>query len=627
MSKQQNNAKKQAVQPGGTINGSNKWLPLILAGAVALFTCLCLSPVVKNSFMNWDDNAYVFENPYLSKPVSEAVAYFFGPNYFVGNYIPVTMLTYVAEFHAAGLEPFVFHSVNLALHIINVLLVFWLVWLLSGRSVRVAGLVALLFGIHPMHVESVAWVAELKDVLYSLFFLSGLIVYCKYLEAKQAGGAVASRLLAGTFVLFLLSCMSKPAAVVFPLVLLLLDYYYGCAYDKKAWLEKALFLVVSLVFGIVAIKSQQADQLLHNYYPLSQRSLFACYSVCMYLAKCIVPFGLSNFYPYPVLPDGSLPWLLYGTPVVVLLLGFAVFKTFRSHKFIAFGLLFFVANVLLVLQLVSVGDAVMADRYTYIAYIGLFFIAAVGADKLYNTSNKSLAGLKMPLAVAQAVIVLAFAYQSNARCAVWENDDTISDDLMSRFPDDRLVLNNKGFLLFAAGKYNESLPYFTKSISRKPDYIMAHINRINAYIGMNDFKTALAYTDSALMQAPKDFNLLTTRGFLLKTQNRYPEAIQSIREALKVKKENLKGYLQLAECYYDVKDYDNWLQTLNEGLRYFPDEALLLNNKGYALYLRGSYQDAIILLKQALSLYPDFNTASANLANCYKALDSVSAKK
>ena len=194
-------------------------------------------------------------------------------------------------------------------------------------------------------------------------------------------------------------------------------------------------------------------------------------------------------------------------------------------------------------------------------------------------------------------------------------------------PDDRLVLNNKGFLLFAAGKYAESLPYFTKSINKKPDYIMAHINRINSFIGMNDFYTALIYTDSALLQAPKDFNLLTTRGFLLSTQNRYPEAIQSIKEALKVKKENMQGYLRLAACYYAIKDYDNWLLTLNEGLKYFPNDALLLNNKGYALFLKGMYQEAIPLFKQALSEHPDFSTASANLANSYKALDSVSGKK
>ncbi len=627
MAKQQKKAKKQEAQPAGGESGSSKWIPLILAGAIAIITFICLSPVLRNSFVNWDDNAYVFENPYLNKPVSEAVTYFFGPNYFVGNYIPVTMLTYVAEFHAGGMEPGLFHSVNLALHIINVLLVFWFVWLLSGRRSMVAGVVALLFGIHPMHVESVAWIAELKDVLYSCFFLLGLIVYCRYLEVKEESGGKAIRLLVLAFILFVLSCLSKPAAVVFPLVLLLLDYYYGRKHDKRIWLEKAGFLLVSLVFGIVAIKSQQADHLLHNYYPLSQRMFFATWSIFMYMAKCIVPFNLANFYPYPDMVVGHLPWLFYVTPVFVLLLGYVVYKTWREHKFVAFGLLFFIVNVLLVLQLVSVGDAIMADRYTYIAYIGLFYIVAVSVDKLYSSSDEQVKKWKTPAVALLLLFILAFGYQSYARCAVWESDDTLSDDLMSKYPDDRLVLNNKGFLLFAAGKYAESLPYFTKSINKKPDYIMAHINRINSFIGMNDFYTALIYTDSALLQAPKDFNLLTTRGFLLSTQNRYPEAIQSIKEALKVKKENMQGYLRLAACYYAIKDYDNWLLTLNEGLKYFPNDALLLNNKGYALFLKGMYQEAIPLFKQALSEHPDFSTASANLANSYKALDSVSGKK
>jgi protein O-mannosyl-transferase len=627
MAKQQNRAKKQDAQPAGGQSGSNKWKPLILAGAVAVITLVCLSPVLKNSFVNWDDNAYVYENPYLNKPVSEAVTFFFGPNYFVGNYIPVTMLTYVAEFHAGGMEPGFFHVVNLLLHLINVLLVFWFVWLLSGRRMMVAGVVALLFGIHPMHVESVAWIAELKDVLYSCFFLAGLIVYCRYLEAQEEGGGKAIRLLVFTFILFVLSCLSKPAAVVFPLVLLLLDYYYCRKLEVRFWLEKVPFLLVSLVFGIIAIKSQQADHLIHNYYPLSQRVFFATYSIFMYAAKCVVPFSLSNFYPYPDLVGGYLPWYFYLSPVFVALLGYIIYKTFRAYRFVAFGLMFFLVNVLLVLQLVSVGDAIMADRYTYIAYLGLFYIAAVAADKLYSSKDVHVTKWKNPVAALLLLVVLAFGYQSYARCAVWENDDSISDDLMSKYPDDRLVLNNKGFLLFAAGKYNESVPFFKRSIAKKPDYIMAHINLINSYIGMNDFSTAFLYTDSALLHAPKDFNLLTTRGFLLSTQNKYSEAIQSIKEALKMKKENMQGYLRLAECYYTIKDYDNWLLTLNEGLRYFPNEALLLNNKGYALYLKGMYQESIPFFKQALSEHPDFKTASVNLANSYKALDSVSAKK
>ena len=210
------------------------WLGLIL-----LITFISFYPVLKNTFTNWDDNAYVFENTHLSRPISEGIAYFFGPHYFIGNYIPVTMMVYLLQFHAWGLNPEFYHLVNLLIHLLNVALVFWFIYLLSGKKTMVAAMVALFFGIHPMHVKSVAWIAELKDVLYTFFFIGGLIAYYKYCNVAAKKNF---KFIAAAFLLFALSLLCKPAAVAFPLVLVLIDFYVDRRFTAKVWLENSFSL-------------------------------------------------------------------------------------------------------------------------------------------------------------------------------------------------------------------------------------------------------------------------------------------------------------------------------------------------------------------------------------------------
>lgn len=594
----------------------------ILAGVVAVITWLAFGPALQNSFINWDDNAYVFENPHLGKALSESIPYFFGPHYFIGNYIPVTMIAYALEFQVNGLDSDLFHTVNVLLHVANVLLVFWFIWLLSGRKPLVATFVALFFGIHPMHVESVAWVAELKDVLYSFFFLAGLIAYYKYTTSKRVNAeqSVTLTMLLGTFILFALSVLSKPAAVVFPLVLLLLDFYTARRHDKWVWLEKAPFFILSLIFGIVAIRSQQADKLLHDYYPFSQRLFFATHSLLQYIVKLFLPINLSIFYPYPKLVSGHLPIFFYVTPVLVLGLFYVVYRTVKYTRIISFGALFFLVNIVLVLQLLSIGDAIMADRYTYIPYIGLLFMLGTGLDWLYNSAHQK-AGMWKPVAAGITIVFSIFCtYTTYARCQVWHDDDTIATDLLEKYPDDRLALNNKGFILYSQRRYNEAIPLFKKAIELNPGYIMAYINLMNNYIAMGDLSSAEQVTASALSREPSNHNLLNTRAYLLFRAKNYEAAIKVYNEAIRLKKDNIPAYIYQAECYFALKDYNSQLKVFDTALMYEPDNFNLLNNKGYTLYVMGRYQEAVTYLKAALERKPDFETASVNLANCYKAM-------
>ncbi len=599
----------------------NKWKIISLAGAIALVTYISFSSAFKNSFINWDDNGYVFENPHLNKPLPEAIEYFFEPNYFIGNYIPLTMLTYVLEHKVAGLKPELYHTINVLFHLLNAMLVFYFTYLLSKKKVLVAAIVSLFFGIHPMHVESVAWVSELKDVQYSFFFLLGLIVYHTYLERRNEPGKKSTlKYLVLIFILFVLSVLSKPAAIIFPLVLLSLDFYTQRKFDNQIWIEKIPFFIISCIFGFVAIQSQQADRLLHDDYTFFQKILFASHSFLNYLVKFILPINLSIFYPYPTLVKGYLPPTYYISPAIVILLMYLVYKTLKHSRLVAFGFLFFLINLVLVLQFVSIGDAIMADRYTYMPYIGLLFIAAMGFDNFFYNNKSKLNSYKPIVVLLTIAFAIIFLYLSYSRCKIWRNQDTIATDLLNKFPDDRLALNNKGFILYSQGRYEESIKLFERAIQLKPDYTMAYINLMDAYLSLNDYVTALKVTDTALKYVPKDFNLLNRKGNILFRQQKYPEAIEFYKASIKQEQNNISAYSNMAEAYYVMKDYDNSIKILDEGLNLEPNNFMLLNSKGYVLFVQRKFDKAVEYFKASLKIKPDYSTASINLSDCYKAM-------
>lgn len=618
-------AKTTATPPSNTSWSTGKLL--LVAALIALVSVFIFGPVMHNGFVNQDDNVYIYENAQLNKPLPEAITYFFGAHYFSGNYIPATMIAYALAWQHAGPDPQFYHSLSLFFHAVNVLLVFGFIYLLSRKKAGVAAFVALFFGIHPMHLESVAWAAELKDVLYSAFFLAGLIFYCKYLEVL-AGTDRKQRLTfaALTCACFILSILSKPAAIVFPVVLLLLDLYTRRKFTKWVWLEKLPLLVVSVIFGMIAIVAQRADGLLRDYYPLHQKLLFASYSFMAYIVKLFVPVQLSNYYPYPSVSSG-LPLWYYLAPAGIIALGYLAYKTWPRSRLLAFGLLFYGINIALVLQIISVGAAIMAERYTYIPYIGLLFIIAMLLHRLYYSTNKRVKEYRYAVISAIVLSGICCAYISNARCAVWQNEETLATDLLEKYPHSYIALNNMGFIKLMQGKTEESRTYFVNAVHDKPDYITAYINLMNSYLRVNDHANGLSVIERAAEHVPDNFDVLAAKGYVLACMHRYDEALGFYRRALAVKQGDVNVYVSMAECYYQMHDYDNWMKTLDEGLKYAPENYVLLNNKGFALFTQGKYQEAVGYLKASLEQKPDFQTASINLANCYKAINDAAAGK
>jgi hypothetical protein len=252
---------------------------------VAVLTAVCLWPMLKNEFTNWDDEFYVTNNPLLRGPQWKRIF----SEQVLGNYHPLTMLSYAFNFAISGLDPFSYLLVNYLFHIVNTLLVFYFTWNISGKNKFIAAFVALVFGIHPMHVESVAWVAERKDVLYTFFFLLSLIQYWFFLTKAKKKNLVFC------FLFFVLSLLSKPAAIVLPFVLFLLDYWYGQSL-KKNIVFKIPFFALSILFGIITVSIQSSSAMAGlSVFSITDRLFFACYVLMTYFYRFFVPYPLSAF--------------------------------------------------------------------------------------------------------------------------------------------------------------------------------------------------------------------------------------------------------------------------------------------------------------------------------------------
>ena len=444
MAKSKPKQHKQASRNVGTRKTDASWYskPWVLALGVCLVTSIAFLPMFANGFTNWDDPLYVIENALLRGPDWSGI--FSKP--VVSNYHPLTMATLALNFQASELEPFSYHFVNWLLHIINTGLVFFFAYKLSQNNLWVGVITGLFFGIHPMHVESVAWVSERKDVLYTAFFVLSLVSYLQFLQ-KQGWQKYAI-----TMVFFIASLLSKPAAVTLPVVMLLIDWYKGRSLkDKKVWMEKIPFFVLAFVFGLVALQIQSEKAIAQpEFYPLWQRFVFALYGFGEYSKRLFWPFPLSTLHPFPA--AATVPASYYPALILVpVLLGIAVY--FRNNKHILFGLAFFAINLALVLQLLTFGNSVISERYTYVPYIGLCFALAM----LWAKSSLS-AGTKNVVLGIFMVVALGFTFATNKQVHVWKDSITLWTKAIDAYPTSYIARSNRGnYYVTKLGKNDEGL--------------------------------------------------------------------------------------------------------------------------------------------------------------------------
>jgi len=454
-----------------------------LVALVLAVTFLAFLPSLNNKFTNWDDDYYVLNNGTIKEFSLQNTV-----KIFTESYLPLTIFSYNLEYTFFKLNPFFYHLNNLLLHLFNCALVFYFILLLCEKP-RTAFITALLFGIHPMHVESVAWIAERKDVLYASFFLLSLISYLQYRKSKS----VKYYYLA--LVGFALSFFSKAMAVTLPFVLLLIDYYQDKSFDKKSFPEKIPFFILALIFGIAGFLMEKTHGAvkLENLSAPADNMLKGIYSLGFYLYKLLVPLNLSNIYSYPAGMAGMLPLLLFpalaGITVIVL-----------KNKVIKFGAMFFAICILPVLQLLPFGVGVFADRYTYLPSIGLFFLAGHGLEKLREKNDEKINKL---LSAGVVIVFVLLGVLTFVRCFAWYDGEAIWTDALKKDNNSKIAIHNLSVLSFQKGDYDKALLGFTRALQLDPGFNLAYSQRAQVYISLGDFTKARKDIAQIISNNPK----------------------------------------------------------------------------------------------------------------------------
>lgn len=386
----------------------------VLVFAALFFAWLAMGPCLDNGFTNWDDTWYIHNNPRIKSLSLESVKSIFASRD-LKMYSPLTTLSYALNYHFAGLAPKAYHATALALHLANTALVMVLVRLLLP-GVWAAFFCGLFFGIHPAHVESIAWAAERKDLLYSLFYLLSLCAYTLSLKGRKTYLAALG--------LFLCSLLSKSMAVTLPLALILIDYLKLEKVGRKEWLNKIPFFLAAGVFTSITLPPAE---LAAQWVPAGKRLALALYNTGFYVYTLAWPFDLSAMY---VLPLGGEA-LMYAWAAGALGAAGLLLKYFRRDKAVMFGAAFYLAMLLPVLQFFPFGPVISADRYTYLASIGLFIAAYAAATGAWEGAGAFKRRTAVILVILAAV---TFTVAARLRCAVWKDSVSLWKDTLRKQP-------------------------------------------------------------------------------------------------------------------------------------------------------------------------------------------------
>ncbi|MDQ5985399.1 MAG: hypothetical protein CSYNP_01109 [Syntrophus sp. SKADARSKE-3] len=587
-----------AVQKKVTEGRSKKYLPHMIALLViVLLTFVSFYPALKGEFTNWDDNIYIQDNPYIQSISANNVRAMFS-EYYDGNYFPLTLLSLTIDYRLSGAQPrpYLFHLNNLILHLFNTVLVFWLVYLLIKRP-DAAIVAAAFFGVHPLHVESVAWITERKDVLYTFFFLASLIGYVLYIRKNR------TRFLFVSLILFVFSLLGKGQAVSLALSVILIDLLLGRKLmEMKTILEKLPFFVLSLIFGIIAINAQKQGEaiFIQNIFPIADRVAFACYGYVMYLFKLVIPVNLSAIYPYPANAGGSAPavYWIYVLPVLVIFAA-AIYLAKRSKPAL-FGILFFSANIVFVLQLLPVGNVVMADRYAYVPSIGVFFLAGFG----YSEWVKKKAATKRFVQVAIIFSVLILSLLTNVRCAVWQNSLALWNDVTAKSPTAEVAWYNLGSAKNNMRDHSGALQDFNKAIELKKDYAEAYASRGMVKTNMKDYISAESDVSEAIRLKPDLAYSYYVRGVIRGLRNNFKGAVMDFDQAVALQKNYPAAYSERGAAKSQLGDLRGAMADFEIAISQDPNYANAYLYRGVARYTSGDRAGALVDFNMAIQLNP-----------------------
>jgi Flp pilus assembly protein TadD len=585
---------------------SNTYLWVIL-GVILLVTLLAYLPALRNQFVNWDDAGYVYKNPYLTDPSPQNTKKLLTQDIMI-NFHPLTMLSYKLNYDAGKLNPYPYHLTNILFHLLNTLLVFLFAYHLTHKKPIVAITTTLLFALHPMHVESVAWVSERKDVLYVCFFILGLLAYLRYSEKYDR------KWLLITFLCFILSLLSKAMAVVFPIVLLLIDYYKQrilapntSSNLPKALIEKIPFFILSLIMGYISVKIQSTSAINEfSTFPIHWRFMFACYGYIMYLVKIILPIQLSAFYPYPTLTaTGSLPIYFYIIPFVLLGVAVGIVWWFRNNRSLIFGILFYSVTVALVLQFISVGKVIIADRYTYLPYVGIGITLGIFADYLWQQLSASKSSLRWALPILALLCTGWWSYATAQQCKVWYDGVSLWTNVIKLYPKEAQGYVHRGNWYGDNGNVKSALPDFEMALKLGNREAETYKSLGNCYGTFQQFDKSIEAFNTAISLDSTDFTYYLNRAVTYVAQKNFAAALTDLTSALsktKIDTDKPQILSTRGSVYYDSGNIALGVADFEALLKIKPNDASTHYLLAKGLYALGNIPQATQHAKQARSL-------------------------
>jgi len=646
------------------LHKNRSFLLCILLGLVVLAVYW---PVHKYEFVKYDDDKYVTDNRYVKSGLNwQGVRWAFTTGH-ASNWHPLTWLSHMLDYQLFGLNSGAHHTSNVLFHIANTLLLFVVLKRMTGR-LWASGFVAAVFGLHPLHVESVAWVAERKDVLSTFFWLLTMWAYVRYAEKPRP----ARYLL--TLLFFLLGLMAKPMLVTLPLVLLLLDYWplermqfrkvvggddlqdgdtqnsIGRVSIWRLIVEKVPFFALTVISSIVTFIVQRKGGAVPTMEALSTRSRVdnAIVSYVSYIVKMIWPSQLGVLYPHPAGGLSTMKVVVCGLVLVLVTVCFIFLARWR--RFPAVGWFWYIGTLVPVIGLVQVGVQARADRYTYVPLTGLFIIAAWGLPALLGRWRYR----KVVLAVLACVVLAAAIGATSVQVRYWKNSITLFGHTLDVTKGNWLMHSNYAGVLRAAGEREKAIEHFNRALKLKPDSAEVHSNLGNALSELGRVDDAIKHyrkaislepdfseghynlavalaklgeTDEAIAEYREAFRLdrwnldaLNNLAYLLAQQGETEEAIRLYKKAIALEQGNIIAHGRLGLALAKVGRIDEAIREFRIVLKARPDDVEMNCNVGILLERQNKIGDAIKHYRRALEIKPDDTKA-------HKCLQSALAKQ
>ncbi|MCB9047573.1 MAG: tetratricopeptide repeat protein [Chitinophagales bacterium] len=557
---------------------------------MAIAVVLAYSKIFNAGFMSWDDIDYVFHTPDISSFTAEHLKNMWS-EYYIGNYQPLPMMSYALDYLIVGDKPFIYHLTNIVWHIADVILLYACIKKMGGNA-YIALFAALLFAVHPVQTESVSWIAARNKVMNGFFFLLAMYIYIDYLLTHK------NKRLIWVYIFGLLAYLSKLTAVTLPFALLAVDIWMARPLNgKKIWLEKLPLVLLAIPIGIINLQAQ--DQVsflnLHPEFNFGHTIVFAGYAYVQYIINLLVPVRLSVLYPYPT-AIGPVHILYTILAIAIVATGVIAYR--KKWFTLAGGILFYTVNIAIVLQFVQFGEVLMADRYLYLAGIGVWYPMAFFGYQYFNKNKEKTT--KAGLAVI-AAMCLIYGGATFMRNDIWLSELNFWQSVTDKFPESSVAQSSLGGVYMNKGENTTAMSYIEEAIKLDENNYKAWYNKGVLMLRKGDAQEAL-YALNRAIRLNEYSKALFTRALLYQQTGNYNKALPDIEKVLATEPQNARAYYIYGDCIEQQGNLDKALQAYNSAIQYDPNDPLFYLRRGLVQAKTGRNQEAISDMSSAIQI-------------------------